>query len=347
MVTVSAGGPPVSIALDSNESAFGPSPYAIQDAIAATTRLERYVENQDRILVPGLAEHYGLDPERIAIGCGSDDLLARLSRAYLEPGSELVRSVNSYLKVPNYAFSNDALPVSAPDRDFAVNIAAMLASVTDKTRIVYLANPDNPSGSYISVEEVRRLHGGLPENVILVVDCAYLEYVDIEDQDGIIGLVDETENVVVSRTFSKVYGLAGARVGWLYGPRRVIDIVNRLSLTFPISTPSLATALSALDDQRHVACVVRETVRLRRDLTAALRRLGIKIYPSQANFVLAEFTDPSRPATKANAALRKRGIAVRRFTAPAYNDCLRITLGFENEVRAAQAALAEYMETGR
>ncbi len=347
MVPASEDGPPISIALDSNESAYGPSPYALQAANAATACLKRYQENQGRILIPALADRFQLDPDRITIGCGSDDLLARLSRAYLEPGSELLRSANSYLKVPNYAYSNDAVPVSAPDREFTADIEAMLRTVTGRTRIVYLANPDNPSGTYISTDKVRLLHDRLPRHVLLVIDCAYSEYVDIEDQHGLFQLVENFQNVVVTRTFSKVYGLAGARVGWLYGPRDVIKAVESLSLTFPLSTPSLAAALAALDDQRHVLHVVGETIKLRLHLATALGALGFKVYPSQANFVLAKFSDPARPAAKAAAALRRRRIAVRRFTAPAYNDCLRITLGFENEVRAAEIALADYMETGR
>ena len=198
----------ISIALDSNENAFGPSPKAHAAALAATEHLERYLENPARILVPALASCYGLEEDRIAIGFGSDDLLARIARAYLQPGTALLRSQNSYLKVPNYAYGNDADAVAAPDRDFCTDVDAMLSCLTAETRIVYLANPDNPSGAMLPGTELRRLHAGLPRNVLLVIDGAYSEYVtDPAYEDGE-ALVQAHDNVVVTRSFSKIHGLA-------------------------------------------------------------------------------------------------------------------------------------------
>ena len=347
MVVAADEGPPNAIFLDSNESAFGPSVHAVSASTASAATMHRYIENQERWVVPALSRSYDLDPDRIAIGCGSDDLLVRICRAYLEPGTELIRSANSYLKVPNYAYSNDAVPVSVPDSEFAPVCDNMLTAVNDRTRVVYLANPDNPSGSYVDVGTVRSLHERLPGNVILVIDCAYFEYVEDDDPGGFLRLVEEAANVVVTRTFSKVHGLAGARVGWIYGPPGVIDAVNRLCYTFPIATQSVAAALAALDDRDHTEFVVRETRRLRRKYADRFAAIGLKVYPSQANFLLLEFKNPSRSAEAACASLRRQGIAVRRFTSRSYKDCLRVTLGFERELEIALDALTAFLDSGR
>ncbi len=345
MVVMPSNSRPVSIFLNSNESAFGPSSAVVESARAAVFGIERYIENQEYQLVPALAEAHGLDPSRIAIGCGSDDLLVRLARAYLNAGDELVRSANSYLKVPNYAHSNDAVPVAAPDKEFGALPEAILESVTNRTRVVYLANPDNPSGSYLPVSEVRRLHAGLPSNVLLIVDCAYFEYVDQDNPSEIMRLAEQCENVVVTRTFSKVYGLAGARAGWIYASPAIVDVVNRLCYTFPLSTPSLSAVMTALKDQKHVDFVRSETLRLRTEFADRFSALGIRVYPSQGNFLLLELDDAvGRSAEETAFELRRQGIAVRRFTAPAYGDCLRVTIGYEGDMQACCSALRNVFE---
>ena len=336
--------PPISIALNSNESAFGPSLCAVEAAKAATTNLERYFENPRDVLAPAIAETFGLDVERITIGQGSDDLLARLARAYLEPGSELIRSVNGYLKIPNYAHANDAIPVAAPDDAFKASVDAILDCVTPKTRMVYLANPENPAGSYLSGTKIRRLHAGLPEHILLVLDCAYEEYVDATDYEPGHKLVEEFENVVMTRTFSKIYGLAGARMGWLYGSREIVDIVSRISLTFPVASPTIAATLAALEDKNHIQFVRQENSRLRKAMTQSLINMGLKVYPSQTNFLLVEFPDSTKSAADASIYLRQKGIAVRRFASPAYKDCIRITLGFESELCAVEQAITAFLK---
>lgn len=344
MVSAAADGlPPAAIRLDSNESAFGPSPHALAALRAAATGIERYFEAPDAVLAPAIAARYGLDPARITVGQGSDDLLARLARAYLGPGTELLRSANGYLKVPNYAHANDAEVVSVPDQDFRASVDALLAAVTPRTRLVYLANPENPAGTYLGAAELRRLHAGLPQDVLLVIDGAYEDYVDVPDAEPAHRLVEGAENVVTCRTFSKAYGLAGARVGWLYAPVPIIETVRRIALTFPVATPSLAAALAALDDSAHTDRVVAETRRLRHWLAAELSALGLIVTPSQANFVLVSFPDPDRPAALAAAALRRDGIAVRRFASPAFDACLRITIGRERDLRRTIAALARHL----
>ena len=347
MVAADTNAPPAAFALNSNENAFGPSPQAMEAAKAACAGVAKYVEGQNEILAPAIAERFGLQRRKIAIGCGSDDLLSCLARAYLEPGSELLRSRNSYLKVPNYAYANDAVPVSAPDAEFTTTVDSMLAAVSKRTRVVYVANPDNPSGTCISLDELKRLHRGLPTSVVLVLDCAYSEYVDLPGYEaGVMELAERNSNVVVTRTFSKVYGLAGARVGWAYGPPEIIDALKRIGLTFQISTPSLAAALAALADRRHIEFVAKETRRLRREFQRRYADLGIKIYPSQANFLLAEFPDGERNARAASDELQRNGISVRRFNSNAYKNCLRITLGTESALAAAETVLERFLGKG-
>lgn len=337
--------PPASILLNSNESAFGPSPTAIAAASAAVTGIERYLENPAALLAPALAKRHDLEPERIAIGNGSDDLLARLGRIYLEPGSEMIRSCNGYLKTPNYAYGNNATPISVEDDDLTPSVDAMLAAVTSNTRMVYLANPENPAGTYLPGSEIRRLHESLPEHILLVLDCAYEEYVDAADYEAAHLLAGSADNVVMTRTFSKIYGLAGARVGWMYGNGEVIDMVTRIGLTFPLASASLHAAVAALDDISHQNRVFDINRRLRTSFSAAMDALGLKVYPSQTNFVLLSFANSDRSAADCDHYLRQRGIAIRRFAAPAFSACIRVTIGYEADMLAAQDAIKHFMES--
>ena len=331
------------ILLHSNESAYGPSPRAAQAMRDAVTGVERYFEFPDRVMAPAIAAHHGLDADRIVSGQGSDDLLARVARAYLGPGDTLIRTANGYLKVPNYAYACGADVVSVPDDGFVPSVDRMIAALTDRTRIVYLANPENPAGTWLTDAEVRRLHAALPEHVLLVLDCAYEEYVESPDHAPPHRLVEDAQNVVMARTFSKIYGLAGARVGWLYGPPPVVDVVRRVGLTFPVASASAAAALAALEDTAHTAMVRRETLAERARLTAALTGLGLPVVPSQTNFVLCHFADPQRSAMAAEAYLAKRNILVRRLASPAYADHIRITLGLPEQNAAALQGLADFL----
>ena len=331
------------IALNSNESAFGPSPNAQQAACSAVSNIERYCENPAQILVPAIASRFNLDPDYIAIGPGSDDLLARLARAFLEPGSELIRSRNGYLKVPNYAYANDAIPVNAVDKDFTAQVDNIIEKINAQTRIVYLANPDNPSGTYLSYLEIEHLHAQLPANVLLILDCAYEEYVDKKDYIATRQLVEKTNNVVMTRTFSKIFGLAGARIGWIYAHPDIIDTVNRIGLTFPVASPSLAAAITALEDTSHTQYVYETTCRLRTALSQSLNDSGLIVYPSQANFILVEFPNESHSGLKAYDHLNRSGISTRRFASPAFNNCIRITIGLEHEIKLARQAITDFL----
>ena len=337
--------PPAKILLNSNESAFGPGDKAISAAKLASEHLERYYEDPTGVLAPAIGHRFGLNSNKIAIGNGSDDLLARLFRAYVNSGDEVVRSVNGYAKAANYAYANNAVPVSAPDIEFRPNVKALLASVTDKTKVVYLANPENPAGTWLSGEEVRTLHGGLPEHVLLILDGAYEEYANAPDYESGHVLVDEFDNVVMTRTFSKAFGLAGARLGWLYAPESIIDVINRIGITFPLASPSVAAGLAALEDRDHVDFVIKETIRLRSELTGFLRDLGLTVYPSQANFVLIGFPVTGPSAKQAYLALREQGIVLRRFSAKAFANCVRLSIGLAPDTKVAAETLAHFVRS--
>lgn len=341
----SGSGPavPVLIDLSSNESVYGPGGLAIEAGRAAMSTPQRYSEDAPRRLAAVIGQRFGLAEERIVAGHGSDDLLARLARAYLAPGSELVRSRNGYLKTPNYAHANDAVPVNAPDVDFRASVEGLLSCVTQRTRMVYVANPENPTGTYLKADELRVLHASLPDDVVLVVDAAYEEYVDAPDFLPAAQLVDEAENVVMTRTFSKIFGLAGLRIGWAYGPPAICDAISRIGITFPVSTPALAASMAALSDRHHTDMVFEANRRMRTSVTAELEALGLRVYPSQGNFVLVEFPGGECAAAGAYSALRGQGIAVRRFMSKAFDPCIRITLGHPGEMARAVAGISSYL----
>ncbi len=336
-------GQPATVLLNSNESVFGPSPNARAAARAAMSDIERYLENPDRVLAPAIARHFDLDESWITTGQGSDDLLARLARAYLGPGTELIRSANGYLKVPNYVYANDADVISVADDGFKPSVDRMIDAVTNRTRIVYLANPENPAGTYLNGSEVRRLHAALPKDVLLVIDAAYEEYVDAEDYEPAHKLVEEASNVVMCRTFSKIYGLAGARVGWVFGPPDILDSIRRIALTFPVASPSAVAAIAALEDRAHTRFVFDANRRGRKWLSSEMQSLGLTIVPSQTNFLLVHFPDPVKSAEGFDLFLRRNGIAVRRLASAAYKDYIRITIGRPHELQAVRDGIAEFL----
>ena len=335
--------PPASILLNSNESVFGPGANARAAARAAVNGIERYLEFPDKFLTPAIACRFGISEERITVGQGSDDLLARLARTFLGPETELLRSVNGYLKVPNYAHANNATVVSVPDDNFKPSVDRMINFLSERTRIVYLANPENPAGSYLNGEEVRRLHAAIPDNALLVIDSAYEEYVDAVDYEPPHTLVDSSNNVVMCRTFSKIFGLAGARVGWMYGPEDIVDTIRRVGLTFPISSLSAAAAIAALEDTAHTDFVYQANLNGRKWLTSALEKLGLTVVPSQANFILVYFPDTNKSAKSAHEYLRQNGIAVRRFASPTFDDYIRITIGYDRDLRVTRNCLSNFL----
>ena len=327
------------IKLASNEGALGPSPAAIAASRSESEDLCRYPDGGCAELRAALAAHNRIEADRIVCGTGSDELIGILSRAYAGPGDEVLYSRYGFLMYAISATLCGAKAVAAEERGITADVDAMLARVTPRTRIVYLANPNNPTGTYLPFSEVKRLHAGLPGNVLLVLDAAYSEYMTAPDyQDGI-ELARTAGNVMVLRTFSKIYSLAGLRIGWGYGAQAVVGVVNRVRGTFNVTTTAQQAALAALADQAWIDRVREHTVTWRTWTTESLRDLGLDVPDSVGNFLLCRFRDAAA-ANAADAALRRRGLIVRKIGGYGLGESLRISIGTEDEMRLLVAGMA-------
>lgn len=332
------------IKLASNESALGPSPRALEALRAALRGVHRYPDGGCWRLRAAIATKFGLDGERIVCGAGSDELFILLARAYAGPGDEVLHTEHGFSIYPIVARSVGATPVAAPETALTADVDALLARVRPNTRLVYLANPNNPTGTYLPAAEIRRLRAALPDRVLLVLDAAYAEYVDAPDYSAGLELVDETGLVVVTRTFSKIYGLGGLRLGWGYCPAPVADVLNRLRMPFNVSSPAQAAGLAALDDAAFVTRAQEHNRTWRAWTLERLRALQLDVGDSHGNFALVRFPDiPGRDAAAADAYLKSRGLIVRRMGAYRLPDRLRISIGLEDEMRALTAALADFV----
>lgn len=338
------------IKLASNESPLGPSPRAVEAYKALAGELHRYPDGGAVKLRDAIARHHALDASRIVCGAGSDELIGLLVRAYAGPGDEVLYSRHGFLMYPIATQSVGATPVTAPERDLTADVDALLARVTPHTRILFLANPNNPTGSYLPSVEVKRLRDRLSPEVLLVLDAAYAEYVSRPDYDAGAGLVEAHGNVVMTRTFSKIYGLAALRMGWAYCPPAVADVLNRVRGPFNVGTAAQAAAVAALEDRAHT-----EKARAHNDLwlpwfSKQVEALGLIPHPSLGNFVLVQFPEATGGAEKALAFLNGRGVIPRRMAGYGLPDCLRFTIGTAEEMEATVAALHEFIgrqpETG-
>ena len=325
--------------LSSNENPLGASPAAVQAFARAAHDLHRYPSTDHAELRAAIADIWAVDAARVVCGVGSGEILKLLGEAYAGPGAEVVFTEHGFSMYPIYAHACGATPVIVPERDRVVDVDAILAACTDRTRLIYLANPANPSGTMIPEAEVARLAAGLPPQALLVLDGAYAEYV--ADFDAGRALVEARENVVMTRTFSKIYGLGGMRVGWAYGPQPVIDVLNRLRGPFNLSAPALAAAEAAMRDTAHTERCRVENARWREWLAAGLAELGVPSDPSSANFILARFADTAE-AQACDAYLRSQGIIVRQVAGYGLPHCLRITVGDESACRRVVHAVGQF-----
>jgi histidinol-phosphate aminotransferase len=332
------------IKLASNENAFGPSPRAAEAIREALPKLHRYPDGHSHVLRRAIADHEGLDPDRIVCGTGSDDIITLLVRAFAGPGDKVLYTEHGFLIYPIAAQGVGARPIAVPERNLTADVDALLAALDERTRIVFIANPNNPTGSYLPAAEMARLADGLPADVLLVIDAAYAEYVGRDDYTDGRDLADRS-NVVFTRTFSKIHGLGGVRLGWGYCPPAVADVLNRLRNPFNVSSLAQAAGLAALTDRAFVEHTRNHNAHWRRWLTEELRGLGLEVPDSVANFVLVRFADtPGKDATTADAYLKTHGIIVRRIAAYGLPDCLRISIGLEGEMQAVAAALGAFLE---
>ncbi|MEZ5810392.1 MAG: histidinol-phosphate transaminase [Rhizobiaceae bacterium] len=330
--------------LSSNETPLGPSPAAVAALADISTHLERYPDGQAMDLRQAIGDVHGLNPANIVCGNGSDDLLALVAQTYLAPGDEGIITEHGFLVYRIQILAAGAMPVVVPETDERADVDAILAAVTERTKIVFLANPNNPTGTYLPFGEVRRLHAGLPGNVLLVLDAAYAEYVRRNDYEAGIELVSSCRNVVMTRTFSKVYGLAALRIGWMYAPAAVADAVNRVRGPFNVNAGAIAAGAAAIRDRAHVEAAVEHNGHWLEELTKALTALGLRVTPSVANFILVHFPegDDARSAEAADAYLCAGGFVLRRVTAYGFPNALRMSVGSEEANRGVIAALEDF-----
>ena len=329
------------IRLASNENPLGASPRVQAAYSVRSGELNRYPDGAHRELRETIARVHGLEPDRLVCGAGSDELITLLVRAYAGPGDEVLHSAHGFLMYAIATKGAGATPVSAPERDLTADVDALLARVSPKTRALFLANPNNPTGSYLPAAELKYLRESLPEQVLLVIDAAYAEYVEAADYEPGVALVRDHDNVVMLRTFSKIHGLAALRLGWAYCSEAVTDVLNRLRGPFNVSEPALAAGVAALEDDGHVSRSRAHNTRWLSWFSAEAAGLGYGVPPSIGNFVLLRVPDaPGRDAGAVMAHLRSEGILVRAMAPYGLPESLRITIGTEEDMRAVAAALA-------
>lgn len=329
------------IKLSSNENPLGPSPRAIAAYKGAAGDLHRYPSTDHAGLRAAIAEVNGLDADRVICGAGSDEIIAFLCQAYVGPGDEVIHTEHGFAMYRISTLAAGGTPVEVPERERVTDVDAILEGVTERTKIVFLANPNNPTGTMIGGNALGRLADGLPEGCLLVLDGAYAEYVP--DYDAGLALVESRENVVMTRTFSKIYGLGALRVGWGYGPKAVVDVLNRVRGPFNLSSGALAAAEAAVLDTDYTAQCRAENAKWRSWLATELAALGVPSDTSSANFVLARFASPEQ-AGACDAFLKARGLIVRRVTGYKLPAALRMTVGDEEGCRALVAGVAAFKE---
>jgi histidinol-phosphate aminotransferase len=328
------------IKLSANENPFGPSPAAVEAYRAAAGDLALYPDGGATELRRAIAAAHGLEAERIVCGAGSDEIISFLCQTYAGPGDEVVHSRHGFLMYAISARAAGATPVAAPERDLAADVDAMLAACTERTRLVFLANPNNPTGTLIPAADVARLAANIPEKALLVLDAAYAEYVDEPAYEAGAALVAARDNVVMTRTFSKIHGLAALRLGWAYGPDHVIDALNRVRGPFNVNAPALAAGVAAVADAEHVARSAAANAAWRDWLARRLARAGVACTASHGNFLLARFgADGPASAPEADAWFKTRGLIVRRMEGYGLPEWLRITVGDEAACRAVADAV--------
>lgn len=329
------------VKLSSNESAFGASPAAVEAFRTVAGNLMRYPDANSSDLRDAIGEIHGLEADKIICGAGSDELLTLLIHTYAGPGDEVIYSQYGFMVYAVQTKAVGATGVAVPNKNWAADVDGILEAVTSDTKLVFVDNPNNPTGAYNTWAEIERLHAGLPDHVILVLDAAYAECVTAEDYKAGEILAAKHDNVIMTRTFSKMYALAGLRVGWAYGAPGIIDMISRVRMPFNVCVPGHPAAIEAVKDQGHLQASVDFNTKWRNWLTDELKALGLDAVESQTNFVLVEFPKGNQCATACNEFLTSRGYLVRAL--PPLPDHLRISLGTEEQNRGVIALIKEFL----
>ena len=331
--------------LSANENILGSSPLAREAFATAIDHLHMYPEGRSNMLRAAIGEKYGLEPERLLFGCGSDEIFQLINQTFLEPGDNIVQGQYGFGAYAIGARACQAEVRFAPEKDYRIDVDELLKLVDGRTRAVFVANPGNPTGTWVGGAEIRRLHAALPPSVILVLDGAYAEFVDDPGFEAGAAMVREFDNVVMTRTFSNLHGLAALRVGWAYMPEEMAAAVDRIRLPFNVNIPAQLAAVAALGDDDFQARSLALVAQWRPWLAQQLGGLGLEAIPSAANFILVGFPKtPGRTAKEAEAFLASRGIIVRGVTGYGLPDHLRMTIGLEEHNRALVEALADFMK---
>ncbi|MDE2458641.1 MAG: histidinol-phosphate transaminase [Rhodospirillales bacterium] len=327
--------------LSSNEGAFGPPPGALQAIAGAGAAMHRYPDGGALKLRQAIGAKFGLDPERIVCGNGSDEILTLLIQSYGGPGTELIMSEHGFSIYEISGRLAGCTVLKAPEKDLTTDVDAILALVSPATRMVFIANPNNPTGTMLGQGEMERLRNLLPAHVLLVLDAAYSEYVERADYDAGVKLVDAGENTVMTRTFSKIFGMGGARLGWGYAPPAIVDVLNRVRPPFPVNNFAAAAGIAALAESGWLEMSRAHNSAERRRLAERLTQAGLRVTPSEANFILVDFVTTAR-AGAADAHLRRHGIIVRQVKSYGLPHCLRITIGTSEECSRVAELLTEF-----
>ena len=330
--------------LSANETPLGPSPRAIAAARQSIEHAAAYPEGSSKLLRAAIGAAHNLDPARIIAGAGSDEILELLALAFIGPGDEAIYSQYGFLEYKIVTLAAGGTPIVAPETNYTANVDALLAAVTAKTKMVFLANPNNPTGTYLPLSEVTRLADALPKNAILVLDAAYAEYVTTTEYEAGVALATQRDNVVMTRTFSKIYGLAGLRLGWGYGPAEIIDALNRIRSPFNVSSPASAAGIVALEDRAHLGAAIAHNTEWLPWLAQNIAALGLEVLPSVGNFLAIRFPDEDgRRAADADKFLTERGLVLRAIAAYGMPEFLRLTVGSREANERVVAALAEFV----
>lgn len=330
------------IKLSSNENPWGPSPKATAAYAALAPELNRYPDGGHSALRDAIAGVTGFSANELICGSGSDELLGLTVHAYAGEGDEVLFTEHGFLMYRIYALGHGATPVVAPEQNLTADIDALLKAVTPRTKIVFLANPNNPTGTVVPFSEVKRLRAGLREDIILGLDAAYAEYLDHNDYDAGHSLVAEGSNTIVFHTFSKIYGLPGLRLGWAHAPAAIIDVLNRVRSPFNVNSPALAAGIAAIRDQDYVKQIRERNRKELARVSDAIRAYGYNVVPSVTNFILVHF---GKDAGAVNQHLMSRGLIVREVGNYGLPEFLRISIGTEEENGLLIDALAEFAKS--